>query len=75
MADYSRTLAQQIDTSRRFSIIGVSLGGMLAVEMSKYLQPEEVILIASAKTRDELPTKYRFFQKSPNLSSNWWTNF
>ena len=65
MADYARTLAQQIDTSRRFSIIGVSLGGMLAVEMSKYLPAEEVIVVSSAKTREELPTTYRFFQKVP----------
>lgn len=65
MAEYSQVLAQQIDTSSRFSIIGVSLGGMLAIEMSKYLQPEEVIVVASAKTRKELPATYRFFQKVP----------
>ncbi len=65
MSEYAQLLTQQIDTSRRFSIIGVSLGGMLAVEMSKFLQAEEVILVSSAKTRHELPYKYRFFRYAP----------
>lgn len=65
MSEYARLLTQQIDTSKRFSIVGVSLGGMLAVEMSKYLPAEEVILISSAKTKHELPHKYRFFRNAP----------
>ncbi len=65
MSEYAQLLTQQIDTSKRFSIVGVSLGGMLAVEMSKYLPAEEVILISSAKTKHELPHKYRFFKNAP----------
>lgn len=65
MASYAKKIATQIDTTKRYSIIGVSLGGMLAVEMSKILQPEEVILIASAKTKSEIPALYIFFNKIP----------
>lgn len=65
LPDYARRMAAQIDTSKRFSIVGVSLGGMVAVEMSKFLQPEEVIIIASAKGEEEIPDLYHFFRKVP----------
>ncbi len=65
MISYAKKLSQQIDTSKTFSIIGVSLGGMLAVEMSEFLIPEEVIIISSAKNRNELPLRYKFMKKVP----------
>ena len=65
MASYAKRLSAQIDTTKRYSIIGVSLGGMLAIEMSKTMRPEEVILIASAKTKNEIPRLYKFFNKFP----------
>ena len=65
MRSYAYKLAVQIDTIRRYSIIGVSLGGMLAVEMSEFLHPEEVIIISSAENRSELPFRYRFMKKVP----------
>ncbi len=65
MASYAKLLSNQIDTSERYSIVGVSLGGMLAIEMGKFLQPEEIVLIASAKTKNELPAYCNFFQKIP----------
>jgi hypothetical protein len=65
MESYARKLAEQIDTSRTYYIIGVSLGGMLAVEMSEFLHPEEVIIISSAENRHELPFRYRFMKSFP----------
>lgn len=65
MKSYARKLSKQIDTSKSFSITGVSLGGMLAVEMSEFLNPEEVIIISSAKNRNELPFRYKFMKKIP----------
>ncbi len=65
MKSYAYKLAAQIDTTIRYSIIGVSLGGMLAVEMSEFLHPEEVIIISSAENRNELPFRYRFMKKVP----------
>lgn len=65
MGSYARKLAQQIDTTQPFSIIGVSIGGMLAVEMSKFLQPQKLIIIASAKTKNELPAHFRLLRKMP----------
>ncbi len=65
MKSYAHKLAKQIDTSTTFSIIGVSLGGMLAVEMSEFLNPEKTIIISSAENRNELPFRYRFMEKVP----------
>lgn len=60
MEDYARSLAEQIDTSEAFILIGTSLGGMLATEMTDFLNPEKTIIISSAKCRKELPHRYRF---------------
>lgn len=65
MENFARELSQQIDTTRPFILVGVSLGGMLCVEMSEFLSPEKVILISSAKNRKELPFRYRFQRVVP----------
>ena len=65
MNDFARELSQQIDTTRTFYLIGVSLGGMLASEMGEFLHPEKIILISSAKQRKELPGGYRFQKTIP----------
>lgn len=65
MTYYAHQLSNQIDTSRPFVLIGASLGGMLAVEMADFLNPDQVFIVASAKTRCELPLRYRFQAKLP----------
>ena len=65
LPEYARFLTKQIDTTEKFILIGVSLGGMLATEMSTFISPEKVILISSAKHRNELPGSYKFQQKFP----------
>lgn len=65
MNDYAHVLANQIDTSQKFILIGVSLGGMLATEMSHFLTPEKIIIISSAKNRKELPHSYRMQKYFP----------
>lgn len=65
MAQYAQRMANSIDTTKRYSIVGVSLGGMVAVEINQFLQPEETIIIASAKCQDEIPKLYKFFRKFP----------
>jgi hypothetical protein len=65
LPEYARRLSGQIDTTQPFYIIGVSLGGMCAVEMAKFLHPVKVIIISSAKTGSELPFRYRFQRVIP----------
>jgi len=59
MYHYAGRLAETLDTSNPFSILGVSLGGMMCMELAKYIQPERVMLISSCKTRSELPPHIR----------------
>ena len=57
--EYAEVLSLQINTLEPFGILGVSFGGMLAVEMSKFLNPEKLILVSSAKLYKELPVIVR----------------
>ena len=41
LKDYARRLTAQVDTSEPFLLLGVSFGGMLAVEMNKFISPEK----------------------------------
>lgn len=65
MGQYAGRLLVNIDTTEPFCMAGVSLGGMLITEMCKSISPQGVLLIASAKTRDELPLRYRFQKYVP----------
>lgn len=65
LKEYALTLSQQIDKSKPFILIGVSLGGMLATEMTDFLQPEKTIIMASAKNTNELPRTFNFQKKVP----------
>ncbi len=56
--DYAARLLQQIQSSRPV-LIGLSFGGMMAIEVSKQIETEKVILISSAKTHKEIPLYYR----------------
>lgn len=65
MRDYAFHLMQQIDTSRPFILLGVSIGGMLACEMADTLKPEKLIIISSASSKHQLPMRYRMLKKVP----------
>ncbi|MCF8296991.1 MAG: hypothetical protein K9J13_05530 [Saprospiraceae bacterium] len=62
---YALRLAEQIDTTKGFFLIGVSLGGMIATEINDKLNPTKTIIISSAKCRTELPARYRFQSTLP----------
>jgi len=62
---YARRLSSQIDTSTPYYLIGVSFGGMIATEMSDFLNPEKVIIISSAKSRSEIRGLYKFQKYFP----------
>ena len=54
---YARRLSKQIETENPI-LIGISFGGMIACEIAAMMPVEKLILIASAKTRQELPVYY-----------------
>lgn len=81
--NYATRLLDQIKSTKP-TLIGLSFGGLIAVEVAKQINTEKVILIASAKTKNEIPFYYRLtgqlglhrllptgLLKSSNFFTNW----
>lgn len=64
IADYARRLSAQITTDEPV-IIGLSFGGMVAIEIAKQIPVSKVILLSSVKTQAEVPLYYRLFRWLP----------
>lgn len=65
MVSLARSVLPQIDTTRPFVLVGVSLGGMIAAELNDIVHPLQTIIISSAKNRNELPGRYKFMRAFP----------
>lgn len=65
LKEYAHGFISRIDTARPFILIGVSFGGMICSELADTLEPEKIIVISSAKCRNELPGRYRFQKTIP----------
>lgn len=59
MEEYVARLLPQIKDEYPI-LIGVSFGGMMAVEVAKQLEVQKIILLSSVKTKHELPWYYRW---------------
>jgi esterase/lipase len=51
---YSKRMGQQIDDENPV-LMGVSFGGMMAIEIGKHISAQKIILLSSIKSRKELP--------------------
>ena len=81
---YASRLAEKIDTTEDYILIGVSFGGIAAIEISKILKPALIILISSVETESDLRKIYRMigktgvvkwvpaaFFKPPSIMAEW----
>ncbi|HVM89119.1 MAG TPA: alpha/beta hydrolase [Puia sp.] len=59
LKSYAMRLAQQIDTSKPFSVIGLSMGGMIASEIAQLVKPSVTILISSVPVSSHLPFYFK----------------
>lgn len=59
LKDYAVEIAKKIDTSNPFSLLGVSMGGMVCSELADIINPEKIVIISSAKTSRELPAQFK----------------
>ncbi|HVU57149.1 MAG TPA: hypothetical protein VHD83_18940 [Puia sp.] len=64
---YASRLVQQIDTTQPFALVGVSLGGIMAVEIAKISSPVATIIIGSIPLAAHLPRYYVTLGKSLGL--------
>jgi pimeloyl-ACP methyl ester carboxylesterase len=80
---YAQRLLSQIKSNKPI-LIGVSFGGMMAVEVGKHIDTEKIILISSAKSKKEIPFYFRItgalrlykllpsaVLKNPNFVFHW----
>jgi pimeloyl-ACP methyl ester carboxylesterase len=65
IATYAVKLIQKYNITAQSNVIGVSLGGMFAVEIAKRVDLKNVIIISSIKTIDEAPFYYKLFRALP----------
>ncbi|MDT8414908.1 MAG: alpha/beta hydrolase [Flavobacteriaceae bacterium] len=61
LASYARSMANKIRHHNPV-LVGVSFGGILVQEISKYIPTRKVIIISSVKHQNELPKKFKFAQ-------------
>ena len=59
LPQYSQRLLNQIE-AKNPTLVGLSFGGIIAIEVSKLINIEQLILISSAKTKKEIPFYYRW---------------
>lgn len=83
LKEYAARLTQQI-TSTHPVLIGVSFGGMVAMEIGKIIETEKIILISSARTKRDIPLNFKLtgklrlhrtvppsFMKTTNPITSW----
>jgi len=59
LKNYALRLAEGIDVSEPFAIIGLSMGGMITAEISRRYKPAFTILISSVPCSKELPFYFK----------------
>ena len=63
LASYAHRISACIDTTEPFILVGLSFGGMIAVEISKLYKPYKLILISSIPGIQDLPKLYKWAGK------------
>lgn len=63
LKDYAVRLARSINTAEKFVLVGLSMGGMMAIEIAKLYHPVLTILISSISCSAHLPFYFRAASK------------
>ena len=64
ITDYAKRLSKKIEDSN-FSIMGMSLGGILAIEISRIKKVESLFLISTVKNKSEVPSIFKYMDMLP----------
>jgi pimeloyl-ACP methyl ester carboxylesterase len=63
LTSYTTRLMQGVNPNEKFSVVGLSFGGMIASEIAKRSNPEHVILISSVPSIQHLPGYFKLAAK------------
>ncbi|WP_109437014.1 MULTISPECIES: alpha/beta fold hydrolase [Aquimarina] len=61
--DYAKRMCDDVE-HKKCVLIGVSFGGIIVQEMSKYLEVEKLIIVSSVKNKFELPKRMKLARKT-----------
>ena len=64
LVDYARRMAEHIDHSKPFVLMGTSMGGMICMEINRLYPAARVILISSMAHTGEKPWPIKLFHSS-----------
>jgi hypothetical protein len=62
---YAKKLVEQYDIKPNSNVLGVSLGGVMTVEISSIVPLRKAIIVSSVKSASEFPTYFKVFRKLP----------
>ena len=62
---YSFRMMEQIKHRGNVVLIGLSFGGMIAIEIAKLMKVRKVIIISSIKTKEEIPLLFKIIRYFP----------
>jgi pimeloyl-ACP methyl ester carboxylesterase len=65
IGSYAKRLSILINKEEPFVLIGLSFGGMVAIEMNRFVEPVRTIVISSAATKKQLPWYVRAIKFMP----------
>jgi pimeloyl-ACP methyl ester carboxylesterase len=81
---YAKRLSAAINTTQPFAVVGLSMGGMLAATMTRFLPPHKTVLISSIACNKEFPPLLKFSRltrlhyllplfllRRPNFAAYW----
>ena len=64
LQQYARRMASAINTQEPFALVGLSFGGIVAIEMLAFLNPNKIVLISSISHSAQLPWYFRLIGKT-----------
>jgi len=71
IATYAIRFAEQIEKDHpNLYLLGVSLGGILAIEIARHLSVKKLILISTVKNRAEMPPSFEWMGRVPVKSNS-----
>ncbi len=63
IANYAMRMTDEIKHEKPI-LVGVSFGGIIVQEMSKFMDVQKIIIISSVKSKKELPNRFKIAAKS-----------
>lgn len=64
LEEYARRMAEGIDATRPFILVGYSFGAVIMQEMNKFLSPLKNVIVSSFKSEEEIPTLFKAVKRS-----------